>query len=272
MSTRQPRLEWISLVYLAFFVLAVFAPSIFRRGYLGLSATLLQELTIFAFGIAGLMTFTLYEKAMERREQEREQERLDYHRAKNELIESYTYIGSINRKIELLKKLANDTSFQMQDTNKKISKDLFQALAANACAACGAQAALLRFVDLEKMRTDKEFIHRTNESAVFKVPNRELASIREKGMSHASVRAEDGHDILVVPSDHSGPTPKAHLMLWLDNQGGVAEIDTSLLKVFVNQAEMLYRNLPAAMQEASIMDTATSREDDEDAELSGQSG
>lgn len=252
MSERQSKLEWISLVYLAFFVLAVFSPSIFTGGAFGLSETMLEELTIFFFGIAGLITFTLYERLMEKREKEQEQVLSDYHRAKTELIESYAYIGSVNRKIELLKRIANDASKQLKEPHKRIPKELFQALAANACAACGAKAALIRFVDLEKLRTDKEFLHQGETNFIFRVPNRELRSLSDQGVTHGVIRSEDGREVLVVPSDHAGGDRKAHLLLWLNEQG-INEIDTSLLKVFVNQAEALYKNLSGIKEEAPKM-------------------
>lgn len=255
MSPHQKRLEWISFVYLAFFVLAVFSPSLFAKGYFGLSETLLEELTIFFFGVAGLITFTIYERIMEKRVQEEEKMRSDYHRAKHELIESYAYIGSINRKIEMLKKLANDTSLQLKEGNKRLPKELFQALAANACAACGARAALIRFVDMERLRTDKEFLHQGDSPYAFKIANRDLRAIHDQRVTHASVRGEDGHEVLVIPSDHMGADLKAHLILWLDDQA-IAEIDTSLLKVFVNQAEALYKNFSGQVHSVTARDVS----------------
>lgn len=239
MSSRSGRLEWISLLYLAFFVLAVISPSLYTHGYFGLSQTRLEELTIFAFGLAGLLTFTFYERLMERRDKEREHAEVGYQKAKNELIESYAYIGSINRKIEMLKKVSNDTSLSVVG-EQKIPKELFQALVANACAAIGAQSALLRFVELEKLRTEREFGHAMEGKPVFRIPNKDLRALHEGGEPHGFVRSEDAKEILVIPSDRRGPL-KAYLLFALDSKE-ISEIDTSLLKVFANQAEMLYQS------------------------------
>ncbi|MCR4256543.1 MAG: hypothetical protein NUW08_02455 [Candidatus Uhrbacteria bacterium] len=232
------RIEWISIIYLVFFVFAVFSPSIHTRDLFGLTETQLEELTIFIFGIAGLLTFATYERLMERREQEREQVDADYGRVKRELIESYAYIGSMNRKIELLKKVANDTS--MASEQGKHQKDLFQAVAENACAAVGAEAALIRFVHPDPIRTEAEYLHTTTDSAQFKIPNKDLIQLKQDEASHGFVRSEDGKDILVIPSDHKD-TGRAYLLLTL-NAERVQELDVPLLKVFANQAEMLYRN------------------------------
>ena len=235
---RPQRMEWVSLLYLLFFVLAVLSPSLYRRGFLGLTETQLEEITIFAFGIAGLLTFSAYERVMERREKEVAKTDADYGRVKRELIESYAYIGSVNRKIELLKKVANDPSLASGRSGQE--KELFQAVASNACAAVGAQAALIRFVSHEPLRTDAEYVHFTKGEMLFKVSNKDLIGLKQAGSSHAFVRSEDGREVLVVPSDHK-VQGRAYLLLTLDGEH-IQELDVPLLKVFANQAEMLYRS------------------------------
>ncbi len=240
MALRPNRLEWIYLVYLLFFVLAVLSPSIYTRGYLGLSEKTLEELTIFLFGMAGLLTFAAYEYLMEKHEEEQEQVQTDYKRAKNELIEAYTYIGAINRKIELLKKTTNAASLQLAG-GKQSAKELFQAVAANACAAAGAQSALLRVVELPKLRTDREYVHHTDKKFTFRIANKDLRAVHDQGAAHAFLPSEDGREVLVVPSDRTGDY-KAYLLLTWSNHT-VPELDHSLLKVFANQAEMLYQQM-----------------------------
>lgn len=232
------RIEWISIIYLVFFVLAVLSPSIHSRPLFGLTETQLEELTIFLFGIAGLLTFATYERLMERREQERAQTDADYGRVKRELIESYAYIGSMNRKIELLKKASNDTSLAAEQG--KQHKDLFHAVAQNACAAVGAQAVLIRIMNSEPLRTEAEFMHQAGGQMTIKVANKDLHTLKQQGTSHAFVRSEDGKEVLVVPSDHK-EHGRAFLMLTLDSEQ-IQELDIPLLKVFANQAEMLYKN------------------------------
>ncbi|MEI7512825.1 MAG: hypothetical protein WCK01_05210 [Candidatus Uhrbacteria bacterium] len=235
---RPQRIEWISLLYLLFFVVAVLSPSLYTHGMFGLSETQLEELTIFSFGIAGLLTFAAYERVMEKREQEVAKTDADYGRVKRELIESYAYIGSMNRKIELLKKVANDTSLATGKIGQE--KELFQAVAQNACAAVGAQAVMIRFISHEPLRTEAEFVHFTKSKVHFKVPNKDLIGLNQNGTSHAFVRSEDGQEVLVVPSDHKEQR-RVYLLLTLAGEH-IQELDIPLLKVFANQAEMLYRS------------------------------
>ena len=240
MRIRPNRLEWIYLVYLVFFVLAVLSPSIYTSGYFGLSETALEEITIFAFGMAGLLTFAAYEHLMERNDVEQEQVETDYKRAKSELIEAYTYIGAINRKIELLKKTTNAASLQIAG-GKQNARELFQAVAANAAAAAGASSVLLRVVELPKLRTDREYVHHSDKGIVFRVSNKDLRSVHDQGATHAFLRSEDGREVLVVPSDRTGDFKAYLLLVWSGHE--VPELDHSLLKVFANQAEMLYHQM-----------------------------
>lgn len=234
------KLEWISLVYLLCFVLAVLSPSIHAKDRFGLPEERLEELSIFLFGIAGLATFSVYERAMERREKEQQAVETGYARAKQELIESYAYIGSVNRKIELLKKVANDTSLSV-DRSSKLPKELYTAIAMNACASIGAKSAMLRVLSVSKLRTEGEYTHHTGRQLVFKVPNKDLRELHENESRHAFIRSEDGKEVLVVPADHQDDT-KAFLLLQLENGSEtIQEIDVPLLKVFVNQAQLLAR-------------------------------
>lgn len=239
MEIREYRVEWMSFLYLVFFVLAVLSPSIYEQGYFGLSENLLEEATIFLFGMAGIITFTLYERHIERREAETARMENDVQRTKAELVESYSYIGSVNRKIELLKRLMNDTSMTLID-RKRLPKELLQAIAQNALGAVGAEAVLLRIMDQATLRTVAEVQVNAKKPQVFRVPNRELKAIEDSRASHAFLLTEDERDVLAVPSDAFTDTSKAYLLLFLPTQY-IPEIDVSLLKVFVNQAEMIYR-------------------------------
>ncbi len=251
MESSPRRIEWISFLYLVFFVLAVLSPSIYQRGYFGISEIVLEEATIFLFGLAGIFTFTWYERHIERREAETTRIQNDVERTKGELLDSYSYIGSVNRKIELLKRLVNDTSLTLVD-RKRLPRELLQAITQNALAAVGAESVLLRIMDRASLRTEAEIQVDSKQKQVFRVSNRELKSIDESHVSHASLLTEDKRDVLVVPSDAYAPNSKAYLLLFLPTQH-IAEIDISLLKVLVNQAEMVQQAHLIAKKEASTV-------------------
>lgn len=232
------RLEWISLIYLALFVFAVLSPSLVTRGYFGIDERHVEEAMIFLFGIVGMATFSVYERVMERKDQEHEDAKNEYERAKRELIESYKYIGSINRKMEVLKRIANQTSVQVGES-QRMTRELLASLLASAAASAAATHAMLRYISIGNLRTEYEAVHRTGDDAAIRIPNKRLVTIQREGASHAFIRSEDGREILVVPSDHEGKPVKAFLLLAAD-ESIAADLDTSLLKVFANQAGLLY--------------------------------
>jgi hypothetical protein len=235
------RLEWIYLVYLAFFVLAVMSPSFVNHDYFGVSQTHIEEFLIFGFGLAGLLTFSVYERLMEGRMRERDEALSEADRAKSELIESYRYIGSVNRQIDLLKSLVNKTSISLVDSDA-YWKDILHSLAKNAAASVKATCVLIRFVDLGKLRTEREVFYGLESKRPPKISNKELQKLHEYAASHAFMRTEDNEEVLVVPSDHKEPACKAFFLLTTDPSNATS-MDVSLVSVFVNQAELVYRSL-----------------------------
>ncbi|MCI0479901.1 hypothetical protein L0Y59_05125 [Candidatus Uhrbacteria bacterium] len=235
------RLEWISLVYLTLFVFAILSPRVVRDGLFGVSEETVEEILIFIFGITGLVTFSLYQRLMERRELERAEVESERERIKRELVESYRYIGSVNRQVNVLKELVNQTSVEIVEKDL-LKKDILTSLLANAAASVGAHTAFIRYVDLGKGRTDHEVLHSHEGIEQMKVSNKDLLRIHDSGAAHAYINSECGKELLVVPSDHQDVDVKAFLLTLSDPPNGTDQ-DTSLLKVFVNQAELIYHTL-----------------------------
>ncbi len=234
------RIEWISLVYLVFFVLAVMTPSIVTSDFFGIPQQHVEEIFIFLFGLGGLAAFIIYERLMERRTRERDEAVQSAERSMKELVESYRYIGSVNRQMDVLKKHINQTSVEL--TGKQAYwKDLLHSLAANAAACANARRVLIRFVELDKLRTDREVYHHLEGNRMIKVSNRELKDIHDAGVPHSMI-AQDGERILVVPSDKRDTAIKAYLLFELDSTQADS-FDIPLVKVFANQAELIYHNL-----------------------------
>jgi hypothetical protein len=240
-AQQNKKLELISLVYLMFFLLAVLSPSIITQDYFGVAQSTVEEMLIFLFGLAGLMTFLGYQRIMERRTIERDAAVDTADRVLKELQESYKYIGSINRHIEVLKSFVNKTSLSLVQTDA-YRKDLLQSLVVNAAQCVRSHAALIRFVDLEKLRTEKEVIYEDVGARQLRVPNKELKKINDEGRSHAFYRNEDEREILLLPSDRKESGCKAFMLLDVASSD-VGDVEISLVKVFVNQAELVYHSL-----------------------------
>ena len=247
------RFEGISFVYLTFFVLAVFSPSLVSRDYFGISQKVLEETLIFIMGLASLVTVAVYERIMEKRLLEREAATQNAERVTKELVESYKYIGSINRQFEVLKKLANETSISLVKSDA-YWKDLLQSLATNAASCVNAARVLIRFVELEKLRTDREVFFGRGTSLPPRLSNKEIRKLHEQGAPHAFLCNDDGCELLVVPSDRKDSRVRAFLIVETDSSQ-VTDADLSLVKVFANQAELVYSSLVRGRDtEVSLID------------------
>lgn len=240
-SRQSNRFEGISLVYLAFFVLAVLAPSIVTKDYFGIRQMYWEEILIFITGLGSLITFSVYERLMEKRIQERDAAAETADRAKRELVESYKYIGSMNRQMEVLKKLTNETSISLVKSDA-YWKDLLHSLASNAATCAGSGRVLIRFVEVQKLRTEREVSYGLSDKRPIKFANKDLRTLHESGAGHAFLTAEDGTSLLVIPSDKRDSDVKAHMLIAAD-PSSVTDMEISLLKVFANQAELVYHHL-----------------------------
>lgn len=240
---RSMKFQWISIVYLVLFVLAVFSPSLINQNFFGIKEQHIEELLIFIFGIVGLSIFMLYERIMEKTEKENSQILDASERVKKELISSYQYIGSMNRQMEVLKKLSNDTTVSMLD-QAKLSKDLMHSLVLAASGSLGGVPGIIRFVNLEKLRTEAEFKPsegKAGQISNMNIANKELKRIHDSDMQFATLPMGD-KNWLIVPSDRHAGLVKAFMILHY-TPAKFEEFDPSVLKVFANQAELVYRAL-----------------------------
>ena len=239
---RANKFQWISIVYLLLFVLAVFSPSLIQSGYFGIHEQHIEETLIFLFGIAGISIFMLYERLMEKKEKEHEAVVDACERAKRELVSSYQYIGSLNRQMDVLKKISNDTSISMYDQHQ-LSKDLLKSLTIAASGSMGGAPALLRFVHIDKLRTEHEYFHTNNkaQNQAMNVPNKELKRVHEQKLTY-DVVGSNGKRWIAIPSDQLTDKIKAFMVIE-DNSDSIEGFDPSIIKVFVNQAELINRAL-----------------------------
>ncbi len=239
---RSRGFQWISVIYLLLFALAVFSPSLIQHQFFGLAEQHLEEALIFIFGLTGIIIFMLYERLMERNERNREEMADICERAKRDLVSSYQYIGTLNRRIEVLKRISNDTSVSIYE-QATLSKDLLQELAVSASGSMGGGPAMLRFVHLPKLRTEREFLHASDlpSGTVFSISNKALKRLHEERRPYGSL-IEEAFSWIAVPSDRMSGDVKAFLIV--KHPGNELDVfDPSVLKVFANQAELVYRAL-----------------------------
>jgi hypothetical protein len=197
---------------------------------------------------------------MEKKEEERQIAVTDLEKTRKELASSYEYIGAINRRIEALKKLTNETVSAISDSERQ-ERELFRSIIAGAATHARVQRGGIRFVSLQKLRTKKEYM--LDPEQTIRVPNRDLLEVHTRNKTHAFIRDENGSDVLIVPSSHNGTESKAFLLLPMSS-ATLADIDPDMLRVYVDQAEVLYRLLAnrGAMAQVPSLDQSETEVDE----------
>lgn len=91
-------------IYLIIFVLIVFAPEYVRHGYLFLGEEDTESVLIFCLNILAFLLYLAKERALGKIRGERKQIQQEKQFISRDLEDSYSYIGELNRKFEILKR------------------------------------------------------------------------------------------------------------------------------------------------------------------------
>ncbi len=97
-------------LFLVIFVVTIMIPDVVRNGAFGLPEERIEEFLIFVMGMTGFLFFILKEHQLEvqRKEKLREQRRLQ--QTSKDLVDSYSYIGEVNRKMDMLMQIGSNLS------------------------------------------------------------------------------------------------------------------------------------------------------------------
>jgi|GEM_PF-350537 len=119
-------------IYLFIFITIVFVPDLVRRNFYFLSEEKMEEVLIFFFGA---LTFALYiyqEKRLGKYFREKISARQEARQAGKDLTLSYSYIGEVNRKLEIFRNISVLVAEEAIGINfkkkEKIFKEIIQAI------------------------------------------------------------------------------------------------------------------------------------------------
>lgn len=93
-------------IYLIIFTFVVFIPTLIRKGIYIFDMTQTQEFAILLLGSLGFFVFLMMEKKMKKNMAEKREIQKKVHNMSEDLKSSYSYIGEINRKLDILENIA----------------------------------------------------------------------------------------------------------------------------------------------------------------------
>jgi uncharacterized protein YoxC len=95
-------------IYLIIFTAIIFVPSYITNGYYSLSLIQTQEYVILFIGLIACAIFFFREKTLQKTTDEQQEIITKINRMSRDLNQSYSYIGEMNRKIDILKTIVSD--------------------------------------------------------------------------------------------------------------------------------------------------------------------
>jgi hypothetical protein len=218
-------------IFLIIFVVLVLVPDIIRGSFLVFSETRVEEISIFILGAMALLVFIKYERAIliHKEQKEKDQKKID--QTVKDLVESYSYIGEVNRKMDLLMNIALGLTDRSVLSRSK-ENEIYEAIASAANFLLKADSATLRFVQIDNFQTKKEIRSTPKAKAV---KNADLEKIDE------NINALRVDDCLVISSSQDINKIRCFLMICgYDKLEEQSPKNTEILKVFVSQALFVY--------------------------------
>lgn len=92
-------------IYLVIFILVILTPRLISQGWFFLHEQDVESLLIFCFGVSGFMIYLAKEKALLRVFREKLHLQKQANMITRDLSDSYSYIGEMNRKLDIVKEL-----------------------------------------------------------------------------------------------------------------------------------------------------------------------
>lgn len=226
-------------IFLIFFIITILIPDIVRSGFYFLSEARVEEIAIFLMGATVFLIFLKSEQQLifHKKEKEKDQRKID--QTVKDLIESYSYIGEVNRKIDLLINIALGFS-DRSILSKSKEKEIYQAIVKGAGSLFQTKKATLRFVDMETGKTKKEIRLNPNGHDKKAPKNKDLVKIVKKAQNNSQNLSKD-RNILIGFSSHDIDGIRSFIIVYDYNKEEEADPKNSeILKVFASQALFLY--------------------------------
>jgi len=163
-------------LYLIIFIIAVLAPDIIRSDFYFLSENRAEELLIFLLGAVAFLFSAWQERQLvfQKKEKQKDQKKID--QTIKDLVESYSYIGEVNRKMDILMNIALGLT-EKTNLSKKKETEIYHTIIDAAKFLMKAECACLRFVNLKSKTVDKDV---RIEACHCEIKNKDLAEMKNE--------------------------------------------------------------------------------------------
>jgi hypothetical protein len=221
-------------IFSILFAVAILIPDIIRGEVSFLTEERAEEVTIFILGSIAFLTFIQNERriAFQKKEKEKTQKQMD--QAVKDLVDSYSYIGEVNRKMDILMGVALGLA-DRSILDKKKEKETYESIINAANFLIKADSTTIRFVDLVTNKTEKEVGLLSDITLKNNIGNKDLVEMSE----NVNVKKQAG--VLIVSSPQKIKNIKSYLIIsgYDENEEGKPK-NMEILKLFASQSIFLY--------------------------------
>lgn len=215
-------------IYLAIFVLVVFTPKIIQDGIYFLREEDVEALIIFCFGVLAVTLYLAKEKALLQIFQEKLHLQKKTNIITKDLSDSYSYIGGMNRKFDIVKDLIFQLPKDTSDALAKKKPETYQAIIQAVELLSKAESVALRFVNIKTKKLEKQIDSGSSE---------QFASFDVESLLSAKKAFWENHDCAVVCSPRQAESTVAYIIFpKVTNQVE----DVEMFKILASQALLLF--------------------------------
>jgi len=216
-------------IFLALFIVAVLVPDIVRNNYGILTETRIEEFFIFTIGIISFFIFLRHEEIISFHKKEKEKDQKKINQAVKDLVESYSYIGEVNRKMDILMNIAlglTDKSI----LDKEREQEIYESIISASNFLMKADKTSLIIVDMETRSVKKQLD--TEKKRII---------LDKKLLESEDVLVRKHKDSLVISSSQTINKLKSYLIIKdFDEDEEKNPKNLEILKLFISQALFLY--------------------------------
>lgn len=162
-------------IYFSIFISIVFVPIIIQHGLYGFNLVQTQEFAILLLGMLGLLISFLQQKSLKKKLSEKRIIQKQASQMAKDLKQSYSYIGEINRKIDILEQVALNYPESLNLTAKK-QKSMYDSIMEAIRLLAKSDEIVLRFINISNREVMKEIKSMPDLSFNFSCKNMNIIS------------------------------------------------------------------------------------------------
>jgi len=218
-------------IFFIIFIFAVLIPDIIRGPISYLTEERAEEVAIFLMGAIAFLVFIRNELQLTFHKKEKEKDEKKINQTVKDLVESYSYIGEVNRKMDILMSIALGLSDRSL-LSKKREGEIYDSIASAASFLLKAENTCLRFFNMETKKLEREA--RQNEKKCH-LKNKDLLQVDQE------TSAKKIKNCLVIASPQEINKTRCYIIVsGYDKNEENNPKNLEIIKLFASQAIFLY--------------------------------